>query len=128
MSKSALLYSPLLLAIATHATAGEQLAYQYADGQAAVFSIEQMSGPLNDRLVVLKRTGPVIVSYTRYQFDCTRQTARLLGDGLESSDSQAGGDKYAMDIGETGLRYAMSLKVCAETNGEVKQSATVAGG
>jgi len=127
MSKSALLYSPLLLVFAAHA-AGEQLAFQYADGQAAVFSIEQMSGPLNDRLVVLKRTGPVIVSYTRYQFDCTRQTARLLGDGLESSDNEAGGDTYAMDIGETGLRYAMSLKVCTGTNGEVIQSATAAGG
>ena len=128
MSKSALLCSPLLLAIAAHATASEQLAYHYADGQAAVFSIEKISGPSNDRFVVLKRTGPVIVSYTRYQFDCTRKTARLIGDGLESSDSQAGADKYEMDIGETGLRYAMSLKVCSGTNGEIKQSSTAAGG
>lgn len=118
----------LLLAVATHhANADQPIAYKHAEGEAAVYSIQQIDGPESERTLLLKRTGSLFVSYSRYQFDCARETVRFLGEGLVNKAGQSGADKDALPLRSYGLLHDLSLAACAMPAGEADATTTVAG-
>lgn len=120
-------YSFLLLAIAAPVNADQPFAYEYAKGDAAVYSIQQIDGPESERTLLLKRTGPHFVSYSRYQFDCARETVRFLGEGLSNTAGLSGADKYALPLRAYGLPYDLSLVACTKPAGEADTTTTFAG-
>lgn len=118
-------FSFLILAAATHVNADQPLAYRYAEGNTAVYSIQQIDGPDSARTLLLKRTGPYFVSYSRYQFDCARKTVRFLGEGLSTTVGQSGADKDAFPFRETGLSYELSIAACVKPADEADATTTV---
>lgn len=121
------MYLFLVLAVAAHANAEQPFAYKYAEGETAVYSIQQIDGPESERTLLLKRTGPYFVSYSRYQFDCVRETVRFLGEGLSNTAGRSGADKYALPLRGYGLPYDLSLVACSKPASEVDATTTVAG-
>ena len=120
-------YFFLLLAVAANANADQPFVYKYAERETTVYSIQQIDGPETERTLLLKRTEPNFVSYSRYQFDCARETVRFLGEGLSNTAGASGADKDAVQLRGYGLSYELSLVACAKPAGEVDAPTTVAG-